>query len=688
MKHPITLLILLALVLAGCTLNQQPTPTPPPPPTRASATLPPATEEATVAPSEVPTEEATEAPTQAPTEAPTEEPPEEPTAEATAAPEVSQEAIEATLRVLEETDLPDRDLYALAIRFGRIPADTPRIASESDPGYQVGDERTFTVSNIATQENFQADATLRAQTDHANWWVHDEVEVDQDDLEASAQVFEEQTYPTNRSIFGSEWSPGMDGDVRVNVFLGDVAGVGGYFSSADEYPRSVNPNSNEMEIFYLNIYNAGPGNSYFDGILAHEFQHMIHWNTDRNEELWINEGLAELAAYLNDFDVGSSVQSYLSDPDITVTRWEVQTGEFYGSAYSFTRYLYNRFGGKTIADLVREPENGGRGVAEVTDMPFNDLFADWTVANLIDDEAIDEGQYESPLSGSPNFSATVRNFPFATQETVNQYGTDYYRFTSSASDGPLTLIFEGDPTVALLPTDAHSGSWMLWGNRGDDSYSSTYRAFDLSNVESATLNYWTWYAIEPDYDYGYVAISTNGGELWEVLETPDTTKENPNGNSLGHGYTAQSGVSEAETGRKPSEWIEQTIDLTPYVGQEVLIGFHYVTDDALNYNGMLIDDVSIPEIEYEEDFEAGSEGWEFGGWARVDNVLPQTFILRVVTEGNNSTEVISLELDPRNRASLILDDFGTEIERVTLIVTAATQETTREAEYNLRADSR
>lgn len=687
MKKTIPLLVVLMLVLTACTLAQRTTPTPIPP-TETSATATSVSEP--VDPTLAPTGEPTERPTEVSTEIPIEEPTTVPTPEAdpTEEPTVSREEIEATLRVLEQTILPERDLYELALRFGKIPADTPRIASENDPGHQVGDELTFTVSNLATQENFQAEATLRAQTDHANWWVHNEVEVDQEDLDASAQVFEEQTYPTNRSIFGSEWSPGIDGDVRVNIFLGDVAGVGGYFSSADEYPRSVNPNSNEMEIFYLNIYNAGPGNSYFDGILAHEFQHMIHWNTDRNEELWINEGLSELAAYLNDFDVGSSIRSYLVDPDITVTRWEVQTSEFYGSAYGFMRYLYNRFDAKTISALVREPFNGGQGVEIVAGIPFDDLFADWTVANLIDDGDVAEGQYASPLSGSPALSATVRNFPFITDETVNQYGTDYYQFTSSPDDGPLTLQFEGNQTVALLPTSAHSGNWMLWGNRGDDSYSSTYRTFDLSEVDSATLNYWTWYAIEPDYDYGYVTISTDGGNLWQMLETENTTTENPNGNNLGTAYTAQSGVRTADVGSKPSEWIEQSIDLTPYVGQEVLIGFHYVTDDALNYNGFLIDDVAIPEIGYSEDFEDSSEGWEFEGWARVDNTLPQRFILRVVTEGRNGTEVIPLELDRRNRASLVLDTFGREIERVTLIVTGATQETTREAEYRIRADAR
>lgn len=631
-------------------------------------------EEATAAPTDTaePTEEAVPTDTAEPAETPVPEP--SATTEATEVVE-SQEDIEATFRVLEQTELPARDLYELAVRFGKIPGDTPRIVSETDPGYQLGDELTFTVSNIATGEAFEAPATLRAQTDHANWWVANDVDADQEDLDASAQVFEEQTYPTNRMVFGSEWSPGIDGDVRVNVFLGDVAGVGGYFSSADEFPRSVNPNSNEKETFYLNIYNATPGNSYFDGILAHEFQHMIHWNQDRNEELWINEGMSELAAYLNDFPVGSSLQSYLSDPDITVTRWEVQTGPFYGSAYSFARYLYERFGRETVSRIIAEQANGRQGIEAATGMPFDEIFADWTVANLLSDETVDEGQYDYPLADSPpHYSATAKRYPFTTDETVSQYGTDYYRFAASPGDGPLTIEFEGDRTVPLLPTDAHSGNWMLWSNRGDDSYSYTYRAFDLTDVDSATFNFWTWYDIEEEYDFGYVGVSTDGGTTWQLLETDQTTNENPHGNNFGNGYSGT------------SDWAEQSIDLSPFAGQEILVGFHYVTDDALNQNGFVVDDISIPELDYAEDFENGSDGWEFAGWARVDNRLPQRFILRAVLEGEDDTTVIPVELDANNHATLTVDDFGTSVDNVTLIVTGATQETTGDTEYRVNAD--
>ncbi|MGH2544835.1 MAG: hypothetical protein ACRDIB_18750, partial [Ardenticatenaceae bacterium] len=101
-------------------------------------------------------------------------------------PAQEEEIIVNTLEAVQGTTIPQRDLYDIAIRFGRIPADTPRAVSEVDPGYRLGDVLTFNVSNIATEENFTADATLRAQTPHASWWVANDVTVNQAALEASA----------------------------------------------------------------------------------------------------------------------------------------------------------------------------------------------------------------------------------------------------------------------------------------------------------------------------------------------------------------------------------------------------------------------------------------------------------------------------------------------------------------------
>ena len=60
---------------------------------------------------------------------------------------------------------------------------------------------------------------------------------------------------------------------------------------------------------------------YTYGVLAHEFQHMIHWYRDRNESSWINEGFSELSTLLNGLDPGGFDYIYTSNPDLQLTDW-------------------------------------------------------------------------------------------------------------------------------------------------------------------------------------------------------------------------------------------------------------------------------------------------------------------------------------------------------------------------------
>ena len=68
-----------------------------------------------------------------------------------------------------------------------------------------------------------------------------------------------------------------------------------------------------------------------------------------------------------------------------------------------------------------------------------------------------------------------------------------------------------------MDTTAHSGRYVWWSNRGDESDTTLTRTFDLTGLEQATLQAWLWYDIEKDYDYAYVEVSTDGGQTWEVL---------------------------------------------------------------------------------------------------------------------------------------------------------------------------
>ena len=50
-------------------------------------------------------------------------------------------------------------------------------------------------------------------------------------------------------------------------------------------------------------------------------------------------------------------------------------------------------------------------------------------------------------------------------------------------------------------------------------------------------------------------------------------------------------------------WIDETVDLTPFAGRDVLVRFEYVTDQGFNLRGALVDDVAIPEIGFLDDAE-------------------------------------------------------------------------------------
>jgi immune inhibitor A len=563
-----------------------------------------------------------------------------------------------TEELLETTDVPVRDLHDLAIRLRHLPADTPRTVNpEGSPDYAVGTRRLFYVSNVDTDEQFDIYAVLEYKTEHVYMWVEEGVRFDRDDLIAAAELFEGDTYPTDRSFFGSEWSPGVDNDPHLSILhardLGDS--VAGYYSSADEFVSPVRDDSNQMEMFYINIENVTVNDSFYNGVLAHEFQHMIHWYNDRNEETWMNEGFSELAMYLNDFDVGGSEWAFAATPDTQLNSWPEgpgAAGANYGAGYLFTSYFLDRFGPEATQALVAHPENSFASVEAVLEelgagLTYEDLFADWIVSNLLDDPTLADGRYGYEEIDPPSFDieTTYRqsSYPVSESDTVHQHGTDYVELRG---EEPLVFRFTGSTQIGLVDTTAHSGRYFWWSNRGDDSNMMLTRGFDLSGVSAATLEFWTWYDLEEDWDYAYVEISTDEGETWEILTTPSGTPTNPNGNSFGWAYTGRSG------GRNTAEWIQEQVDLSEYAGQEVLIRFEYITDDAVNRPGFVVDDVAIPEIGYFSDFEEGGDGWEPAGFIRHANVLPQRWVQRLELDEDQTGEWV-VPLDRRTDRAVI-----------------------------------
>ncbi len=112
--------------------------------------------------------------------------------------------------------------------------------------------------------------------------------------------------------------------------------------------------------------------------------------------------------------------------------------------------------------------------------------------------------------------------------------------------------------------------------------------------------------------------------------------------------------------------------------------FEYVTDDAVNRVGFLVDDIAIPAIGYFDDAEADDGDWQTAGFVRIDNVLPQRYVVQVIEMGDEP-RVQRMTLDERNHGQLTLTDPGGGNEQVVLVVSGITPFTTEIANYEYRA---
>ncbi len=628
-----------ALVMTGCTQRSTPglTPTAPPP--------------ASVAATPEPTHSTT------PSTTPT----------ATPKPVNPRELVHTSI-----PPAPDRDLYRLASQLWAKPGapEIPRVVNPAPPDYAPGRKDTFWLIDLASLRMYQESFELRLVTPRAYWYVAEGHIVDQQELERAAASFEAEVYPRVTEAFGTEWSPGVDNDTRISIINARLRGAGGYVIGGDEYAQSVYPYSNQREMVYINTAAFPVGSPSYLATVAHELQHLVHWNSDPSEDTWITEGLADLASTLSG---GRRISFDLGTPQVSLVNWPQDgagLGAHYAAAALFTHYLWEHYtrNDSDLLQLVRQPENGVAGVeaylrAQGYSKGFREVFQDWVVANFLDEaqgvygyrtQKVEPRGLES-LSGYSQFSGQVP-----------QYAARYLEIPG-VSDS-LNLRVQGVPETPLIPVDAgDAGCW--WSNSGDTISSTLTHALDLTSLTEATLTYQVWHQVEKDWDYGYLEASTDGGQTWTVLETPRTTRSNPVGNSYGPGYTGNS-----------QGWLDERVSLSAFAGRRILIRFHYVTDDGVNNAGLCFRQISAPEA----GLTPASQGWQAEGFLLTGNRVAQEYLVQVVETGapNRVTQMV---LDPSNRGELVVQPPPAP-GRLVVVVAALAPKTRQPAPYTLTVE--
>ena len=274
--------------------------------------------------------------------------------------------------------------------------------------------------------------------------------VDHFDNQSVGQFQDQGIWDLNTSHFGDPPN-NLDGTEKIFLlyYRFDMS-ADGYFWSFDQYPDGSQPwASNEADVIYMATDNGDPGGDYMLAVMAHEFQHLIHFNTDQNELSWVNEGLSELAMWL--FGHPDTISGFPNNTDNDLTAW---TGAWadYIKTYLWTLYMYENYGGQELIwDVCHNPVNSMDGyktslenLGGTPDM--GDIFGDWSLANYLHDTSIGDGLYGYQGDTLPLFWAwrIVTSTPASGMGTISPWAAESMRLLNLTA--PLGITFDGADT--------------------------------------------------------------------------------------------------------------------------------------------------------------------------------------------------------------------------------------------------
>ena len=372
------------------------------------------------------------------------------------------------------------------------------------PVYKVGEKEKFWTWNLTVMppEDNELQATCRGVGEHVYVFVSDdiwEVNVFQQDIEKIVSAYDHSTPETSidrdkgiyeilTETFGKP--PDIDNDCRIYFLisqLGEYRGhdFDGYFRFLDELEGK---HSNKKEILYLDC--DDPSDDYHLGVIAHEFQHLIHWQYDRKETNWIGESLSEVAMILCGYYTDKKkVIRYLNNTDSPLISKHHMVD--YGACLLWGTYFYERLGIEFLGNLIREKESGIKGFQNTLNSMhiednFSTVFGDWLVANYVSSNPVKDTKLRYRSISLPT-TPTIKHFfslPVSETGKVSGYAVDYLKFSiERAKNKKLRIRFESEcPDDFLIKVVKINNDDLPNPGVEDVILSKQIETFDVSNV--------------------------------------------------------------------------------------------------------------------------------------------------------------------------------------------------------------
>jgi Immune inhibitor A peptidase M6 len=432
----------------------------------------------------------------------------------------------------------------------------------------------------------------------------------------------------------------------------------------------------------------------YEGVIAHELEHLLMNYSDPGEPSWVDEGLADMAIFLNGYSIGGSHLTYhqVFHRETSLIRWGGGL-ENYGASLTYFLYLWEQAGGNgdgtytpdgeydaaggdlLIKLIFQNQADSMEGVQAAIDQ-FNaqtganlrsaeELFKDWAIAIKLDDEGSDRWDFRNINFGNPadtpytvdiandlifkNRGVYVGPMPEGKwahaakvpAQTALPFGVSYETFRNLGRTFGFT--FEGEPTSQVAP---HSGDTHWWGG-AESQKESILDVASAGTAGGAVVDFWTWYFIEEGWDYGYLEALVNG--QWVTVPLVDvatgavvTTNTNPHDNNdEGNGLTGTSGgayfVDDPEYIHLQGTLPAGTTD----------VRFRYSTDAAYLDTGFFVDDVTVGG-------QPATLSSEPGNWIETEGLQDNNWVVQILSP---------CDLTPGSAENEIRDDEGNYVYR-------------------------
>ena len=470
-----------------------------------------------------------------------------------------------------------------------------------------------------------------------------------------------------------------------------------------------------------------------ESTFAHEYQHLIEHYASPGEQNWVNEGLSDYAMRKTGFarpeipqgtigaeghiqcfygNLGSTLGGVpLGGPENGLTWWGDQGGGEvicdYGAAWTFMEYLEGQFGEGFMTALHNEDLNGFAGLQAVLDRRLtgrkaqavvHDWLASVTLDNVLDGQTL-RGPARNARFQIPTLAAAIN---WDTLQAFDSPGAppnggDFVRLRDAGGNylsaaQVREIRFSGQRQFAPDAVEWKVVEGALSAELTSHLLNTTIVREVTVPAASPTLTFRGKYDLEEHWDYGFVQVSTNGGETYTSLACSNTESDQvDDAHPLVHRYVpGYSGVQ--------ADWQTETCDLASYAGKTILLAFRGVTDwgtignDTAEANdGWFVDDITLGGTLISD----GStlEGWrsetqvypvKLAGWTiqlvgyRTDNTAPAVLASIPVAAG------FTASLDRGQLRRLI----GDEADVVGAVVTydEPTEEVEKYGAYELRVN--